>query len=144
MPDEKRSSGPLSQVLVAVTIALLVGGTAPWWWHDLRSLFARSAREVVDGRGTGSDRARADPEKTVRELIAAWNRRDRSAAVEVAEPGAIETLFGAPALAVSSKEVTCYPVGTGQRDCQVAHTRGAVVFRLRETDRGWRVERVDY
>jgi hypothetical protein len=28
--------GPLSQILVAVAIALLVGGTAPWWWQELK------------------------------------------------------------------------------------------------------------
>jgi hypothetical protein len=28
--------GPLSQILVAVAIAFLVGGTAPWWWQELK------------------------------------------------------------------------------------------------------------
>jgi hypothetical protein len=29
------SRGPLSKVLVAVVIALAVGGSAPWWWNEL-------------------------------------------------------------------------------------------------------------
>ena len=30
--DEKAEKGPLVEIVVAVVVALLVGGTAPWWW----------------------------------------------------------------------------------------------------------------
>ncbi|HEU4351405.1 MAG TPA: hypothetical protein VFR66_05980 [Burkholderiales bacterium] len=45
---------------------------------------------------------------------------------------------------MKSKDVTCYPVGTGQRDCQFAHAAGDLVFRVLETDQGWRVQNVEY
>lgn len=39
MSDQPRN--PLSQILVAVVIALAVGGSAPWWWVELKGLFGR-------------------------------------------------------------------------------------------------------
>ena len=57
---------------------------------------------------------------------------------------AVDKLFGAPSLQVNSKEMTCYPVGTGQRDCQFPHAAGILSFRLFETDKGWRVQNVEY
>lgn len=38
MGDSEKGSGILSKVLVAVLLALLVGGTAPWWWGGLMQL----------------------------------------------------------------------------------------------------------
>lgn len=37
MSDDKKHSSVLSQIAVAVGIAVLVGGTAPWWWKELFS-----------------------------------------------------------------------------------------------------------
>lgn len=85
-----------------------------------------------------------DPERTVRELLAAWNHSDRNAALKLAEPSAVDTLFSASSLKVNSKEMTCYPVGTGLRDCQMSHTKGILSVRLVETDQGWWVQSVEY
>jgi hypothetical protein len=37
MPKAKPGNGAFNQILVAVAIALLVGGSAPWWWGELKS-----------------------------------------------------------------------------------------------------------
>jgi hypothetical protein len=84
------------------------------------------------------------PEKTVRELLTAWNRNDRDAALKVARPSAVDKLFGASSREANSKDLTCEPVGTGQRDCQISYGNGILVFRLKETDQGWWVENVEY
>ena len=86
----------------------------------------------------------SDPEKTVRALLTAWNRGDRDTALKMAERGTVDKLFSASSLKVNSKELTCYPVGTGQRDCQLAHPKGILIFRLLETDQGWWIESVEY
>jgi hypothetical protein len=33
--DSKKSSGAMQSILVAVAIAVLAGGSAPWWWTQL-------------------------------------------------------------------------------------------------------------
>lgn len=33
--EEKKQAGILPQIFTAVIIAVLVGGTAPWWWDKL-------------------------------------------------------------------------------------------------------------
>jgi hypothetical protein len=86
----------------------------------------------------------SDPEKTTRELLTAWNRKDRDTALRLAEGSAVDKLFNASFLNVNTTELSCYPVGTGQRDCQLPHTKGMLVFRLKETDQGWWVENVEY
>jgi hypothetical protein len=137
-----KASGPLSQILVAVAIALIVGGTAPWWWNELKTWL----RPAAEGRKAETSTApqASDAEKAARELLAAWNRKDRQAALGFADARAVDKLFGAPSLLVNSKEVTCYPVGTAQRDCQFSHAAGVLVFRLLETDQGWRVQNIEY
>jgi hypothetical protein len=87
---------------------------------------------------------RANPESAARELLAAWERGDRKAAGTIADPGVVEKLFSAPSLRVNSEQLTCYPVGTGQADCQMPHPRGILSLRLIASDRGWWVERVEY
>lgn len=134
--------GPLSQILVAVAIALLVGGTAPWWWQELKDWLRPAAERHKAETPTAPQASGA--EAAARELLAAWSRKDRQAALGLADPRAVDKLFGAPSMLVNSKEVTCYPVGTGQRDCQFSHAAGVLVFRLFETDRGWRVQNVEY
>ena len=84
------------------------------------------------------------PDKTVRELITAWGHNDRNSALKLAEPSAVDKLFSAQSLKVNSKDLTCYVAGTGQRHCQISHTKGIVAFRLKETDQGWWVESVDF
>jgi hypothetical protein len=135
-----KASGPLSQILVAVAIALLVGGTAPWWWQELKEWLRPAAEE----RKAPTAPQASGAEKAAHELLAAWSRKDRQAALRLAEPRAVDKLFGAPSLQVNSKEMTCYPVGTGQRDCQLPHAAGILSFRLFETDQGWRVQNVEY
>lgn len=34
MANDKIESSALSQILIPIVIALLVGGTAPWWWEE--------------------------------------------------------------------------------------------------------------
>jgi hypothetical protein len=35
MAENEKKSGVLSQIIVPVAIALIAGGTAPWWWQKL-------------------------------------------------------------------------------------------------------------
>jgi len=32
---ESKKSGTISQIIIAVAVALLAGGTSPWWWGEL-------------------------------------------------------------------------------------------------------------
>lgn len=107
MPKSKPGNGAFNQILVAVAIALLVGGSAPWWWQEVKGIF-RSSADAPTGRPVGQD---ASAERTAREFLAAWNRNDRAAALKVAGQGPVDRLF---------------------------------VLRLVESDRGWRVENVEY
>jgi hypothetical protein len=86
---------------------------------------------------------RRDPEKTTQALLKAGNNRDQDTALKLAEESAVNKLFSASAetLKVSSKELTCYLAGTGQRHCQIA---GVLNFTLIETDQGWWVKSVEY
>jgi hypothetical protein len=136
----KPGNGPFIQILVAVAIALLVGGSAPWWWHEVKGMFRSSA----DAPASGSSSRSAGPEKSARDLLSAWNRKDRDAALKVAGRSAVDKLFAASELQVNSKDMTCYPSGTGQRDCHMPHAKGVLIFRIMESDRGWRVETVEY
>jgi hypothetical protein len=86
----------------------------------------------------------SEPEKTAHALLTAWIASDRNTALKLAEPAAVDKLFSGPSLKVNAKELACHPVGTGQRDCQITHTKGIMVFRLRETNQGWWVENVEY
>lgn len=45
MPKEKPQRSVLSQVLVAIVIALLAGGTAPWWWNEVKQVFQTTASD---------------------------------------------------------------------------------------------------
>ena len=138
MPKTKPTNGPFNQILVAAAIALLVGGSAPWWWQDVKTLIWRT------GEGPQPGPEKSGPESTTRALLEAWNRRDRDGALKVAERGAVDRLFGAPSLQINSRDVTCYPTGADQHDCHVPHSTGVLVFRIIETDRGGRVTQVQY
>ena len=35
MGENKKGNGILGKIVLAVVVALLVGGTAPWWWKEL-------------------------------------------------------------------------------------------------------------
>jgi len=35
MPDDKKESGMLGQIVMAVVVALLASGTSPWWWDKV-------------------------------------------------------------------------------------------------------------
>jgi hypothetical protein len=84
------------------------------------------------------------PDKAIWELVTAWSRNDRETALKLAEASAVDKLFSAQSLKVNSQDLTCYPSGTGQRDCQIPHTKGIVAFRLKETDQGWWVESIEF
>jgi hypothetical protein len=86
---------------------------------------------------------RRDPKKTTEALLEAWNNRDQDTALKFAEDSAVKNLFSTSpeTLKVSSKDLTCYLVGTGQRHCQIA---GVLNFTLIETDQGWWVKSVEY
>jgi cytoskeletal protein RodZ len=43
-----RPRGPLSQIAVGIVVAALVGGSAPWWWNELKARFtSKSAPTTV-------------------------------------------------------------------------------------------------
>ena len=41
MSSEKSQHSVISQILVSVVIALLVGGTSPWWWDEFKQVFQK-------------------------------------------------------------------------------------------------------
>src|SRR5215470_12864541 len=41
-PKKQEKIGVVRQIVVAVAIALLAGGTAPWWWNEI---FRKSTRD---------------------------------------------------------------------------------------------------
>jgi len=43
-----RPRGPLSQIGVGVIVALLVGGSVPWWWSDLKARFSSHPSQVTE------------------------------------------------------------------------------------------------
>jgi hypothetical protein len=43
-----RPRGPISQVAVGVLVALLVGGSVPWWWSDLKTRFSSHPSQVTE------------------------------------------------------------------------------------------------
>jgi hypothetical protein len=43
-----RPRGPISQVAVGVLVALLVGGSVPWWWSDLKARFSSHPSQVTE------------------------------------------------------------------------------------------------
>ena len=43
-----RPRGPISQVAVGVAVALLVGGSVPWWWSDLKAKFSSHPTQVTE------------------------------------------------------------------------------------------------
>ena len=43
-----RPRGPLTQVAVGVVVALLVGGSVPWWWGDLKARFSSHPTQVTE------------------------------------------------------------------------------------------------
>jgi len=77
--------------------------------------------------------------QTVRQLLAAWQAGDRDAALKIADPAAVDKLFRLRFIEVNSKEMLCPESGSGQRDCHLPHINGVLVFRLMETDQGWRL-----
>jgi len=103
---------------------------------------------AADSNSAGRQPERASrPEQAVRELIASWQEGNRAGALKVADAGVVDRLFAATSLkqSISSREITCYVVGTGQRDCQIPQAAGGIAtFCLRETDRGWRIASVEY
>ncbi len=42
-----RPRGPMSQVAVGVVVALLVGGSVPWWWSDLKAKLGSHPSQVT-------------------------------------------------------------------------------------------------
>jgi hypothetical protein len=47
-----RPRGPLSQIGVGVIVALLVGGSVPWWWSDLKARFTSHPSQVTEKRAS--------------------------------------------------------------------------------------------
>ncbi len=43
-----RPRGPLSQVAVGILVALLVGGSVPWWWSDLKAKLSSHPSQVTE------------------------------------------------------------------------------------------------
>jgi hypothetical protein len=142
-------------VLVVVGVALVVfgalvllrfpdrpGGRLAWHGVEVSSVGAGLplivlgvVAIVVGATGIGalpggSIQPRESPESAARALLTAWQHADRNAARKIADPSAVEKLFGAPGLRVNSEHMTCYPVGTGQSDCQVPHAKGILNLRL--------------
>ena len=134
------------RVAIIVAIIGIVGTLGAALIANWDKIFQRKATDTGGSHQAQRPENALVPEKTVRELIAAWKESDRATALKLAEPDAIDKLFGEPALMskVNSKELNCWPSGTGQRDCQIPYLEGILIFRLKETDQGWRVVKVDY
>lgn len=49
--SDKKDGGTLSQIVVAVAIALLVGGTSPWWWQEFLGKNGKNDTEGANQSG---------------------------------------------------------------------------------------------
>ena len=48
MGDTGKTQGFWKQIVLAVVIALVAGGTAPWWWSDLVKPYLAGAKQADD------------------------------------------------------------------------------------------------
>lgn len=48
MTEEKKQSSILSKFLIPVLIALIVGGSTPWWLEDLREYFSDQTEQALE------------------------------------------------------------------------------------------------
>lgn len=53
----QRPHGPISQIAVGVVVALLVGGSVPWWWSDLKAKFTGQPSQVTEKRAPAPQEA---------------------------------------------------------------------------------------
>lgn len=74
-----RKASVLQQILVAVAIAVLAGGTSPWWWNELKPLIAGSAQ---DGNGGGAPATPERPAVTERPMTTERPTTERPAVAE--------------------------------------------------------------
>jgi len=58
---KKKEGSPYSQILVAVVVALVAGGTAPWWWGELRNLITGSPPSPPPSAGPDSGSQPGNP-----------------------------------------------------------------------------------
>ncbi len=142
-PSKQRPPLPGHRTAIVVAVIGVVGTLGAALIGNWDRIFPPKPPVSVDSPPL-QEPERIPAEKIVLELLRASNEGDRRAALSVADQSVVDVLFGASSLQVNSRELTCYPAGTGQRDCQIPHTKGLLVFRLRETDQGWWVESVDY
>ena len=61
MTNETPRSGMLAQIIVAVAIALLVGGTAPWWWEIVKPKPSSPPQVVYQPKPGGSAQVVTQP-----------------------------------------------------------------------------------
>ena len=61
--DGSRKTGILQQVFVAAAIAMLAGGTSPWWWQETKPLLDGAADSSTPAPDTGArpEPARSEP-----------------------------------------------------------------------------------
>ncbi len=133
---------PFARNVVLILIGTFALAFLVWW------LKAKPPEPITPDPSTAPTKETENELRgeTVRELLTAWKNSDRDAALKVADPSAVNSLFNVPGLirrTVNSKDLTCYPAGTDQYDCQISYSNGTLAFRLRKTDQGWWVEKVE-
>ena len=64
MPERKKT-GAITQILIALVIALLAGGTAPWWWNELKRLFDTDPASRIGSNGNDDQGALPPNEQTL-------------------------------------------------------------------------------
>lgn len=84
--------------------------------------------------------APVDADTTAIVLIDAWYRADRSRALEVATPQAVDALFLVPRPSAPLGLDECYTVGTDQWGCQFSVEGGLIFARVTKTGDIYQVE----
>ena len=104
MSGEKKEVGVLTQIFVAVAIALLAGGTAPWWWDK----FFGSSSSIISSSPNTSPSPTTNSDQQQAPTLTAIN--------QAKEDADLNLQFGFQGCQRSSNIVTCYFLLTKQAD----------------------------
>ncbi len=69
MTTEKNKAGIVSQIFIAVIIALLVGGTSPWWWKEFFGNGEQGSGHTQEPQSSVDDESRESPKIFTEEWI---------------------------------------------------------------------------
>jgi hypothetical protein len=131
MSGEKKEGGALAQVFVAIVIALLAGGTAPWWWDKFfESSPATSPSPTTSLPSNVTSPQNSDTPTPPSPTVSSNQQRLLTTSVkQVKEDAEVNLQFGLQGCQRSSNVVTCYVLVTKQADVtEPSQGRGYYIY----------------